>query len=150
MKRAALFTFTLFLLAIIHSSCKDDIYMDWKLQNERWYAAHKSDSGFVTTKSGLCYKVIHQGYQRHPDLNSAVRVRYTGSLIDGSVFDSGTTWLYLANTIKGWKEGLPKMQNGGNYIFYIPSALGYDTATTNTKIPPYSVLKFNVELLDSY
>lgn len=149
MKRAALFTFTLFLLAIIHSSCKDDIYIDWKLQNERWYAQHKSDSGFITTKSGLCYKVNHQGYQRHPNINSAIHVRYTGSLIDGSVFDSGTTWLYLSGTIKGWQEGIQKMQDGGDYTFYIPSALGYDTVTTKKEIPPYSVLKFDVELLES-
>jgi FKBP-type peptidyl-prolyl cis-trans isomerase len=150
MKRAALFTFTLFLIAILYSSCQEDIYIDWKLQNERWLEVHKNDSGFVRTSSGLCYKVLHQGYQRHPDINSAVHVNYRGSLIDGSVFDNDTSWLYLSSTIKGWKEGLPKMQNGGNYVFYIPSALGYDTATTNTQIPPYSVLIFNVELLDSY
>ncbi|MFT3751916.1 MAG: FKBP-type peptidyl-prolyl cis-trans isomerase [Paludibacter sp.] len=149
MKRAALLTFTLFLLAIIHSSCKDDIYIDWKLANERWYAQHKSDPGFITTKSGLCYKVIHQGYQRHPDLNSQILVRYTGTLIDGTVFESDTAKLYLAQTIKGWQEGIQKMQDGGNYIFYIPSALAYDTATTNANIPPYSVLRFDVELLES-
>lgn len=152
MKRAALFTFTLFLLAIIYSSCKEDVYVDWKLQNERWYAEHKSDPGFITTSSGLCYKVIHQGYQRKPTSTSYVIATYKGKLVDGSTFDSGTN-AYLgavSGLVPGFQEGLKKMNGGGSYIFYLPSTLGYDTATTYTKIPPHSVLIFEVDLIDSY
>jgi len=128
--------------------------MDWKLLNDKWYSIHKSDSGFITTPSGLCYKKIHQGYQRFPDINSVVTVKFKGTLIDGSVFDStatGTnTSMYLSNAIKGWQEGLKKMQDGGNYIFYIPSELAYGTATDNVKVPPHSVLRFDVHLINSY
>lgn len=152
MKRTALVTFTLFLLAIIYSSCQEDVYMDWKLQNDRWYATHKSDSGFVTTGSGLCYKVIHQGYHRKPGANSEVIATYKGRLVDGSTFDSGTN-AYLGTVsglVPGFQEGLKKMNGGGSYIFYIPAKLGYDTATTYTKIPPHSVLIFEVDLIDSF
>ena len=154
MKQTSIVFFITFIFLIIMSACQENMYMDWKLRNDSWYSAHKSDPGFVTTPSGLCYKVIHQGVQRFPNVNSVVLVSYKGTLIDGSVFDStatgATTQISLSSAIQGWKEGITKMQNGGNYIFYIPSKLGYDTTSTNAAIPPHSVLKFNVHLIDSY
>lgn len=153
MKRAAFFTLILFLSAIIYSSCKEDEYMDWKLLNDRWYLtledSLKKDTNFHKTSSGLYYKTIHQGYQRHPNLQDLVTVKYKGSLIDGSVFEKTTTSLYLYQTIKGWQEGIRLMQDGGHYIFYIPSQLAYDTTSTKPAIPPHSVLKFDIELLES-
>jgi FKBP-type peptidyl-prolyl cis-trans isomerase len=154
MKQTSIAFFITFLLLIIMSACQENVYMDWKLKNDSWYAAHKNDPGFVTTPSGLCYKVIHQGYQRKPNINSVVIVNYKGNLVDGSVFDSITPGssiqLQLSSTIKGWQEGIAKMNAGGSYRFYIPSNLGYDTISTNPKIPPHSVLIFDVNLIDSY
>ena len=154
MKQTSIVFFITFIFLIIMSACQENMYMDWKLRNDSWYSAHKSDPGFVTTPSGLCYKVIHQGVQRNPNTNSVVLVSYKGSLIDGSVFDSTatgtTTQISLSSAVPGWKEGLPKMQSGANYIFYVPSKIGYDTTSTNATIPPYSVLIFNVHLIDSY
>ena len=154
MKRTAIAFFITFLFLILISACKENAYVDWKLLNDNWYEIHKHDSGFITTPSGLCYKVIHQGYQRRPNINSIVIVNYKGSLIDNSVFDSVPTGksiqLQLSSTVKGWKEGLPKMNAGGRYRFYIPSNLGYDTTSTKAAIPPHSVLIFEVNLIDSY
>ena len=154
MKRTSIVFLITFLFLIILSACQENMYMDWKLMNDKWYSVHKSDSGFITTPSGLCYKVIHQGYQRKPNINSIIIVNYKGTLIDGSVFDSiapGTsTQIQLSTSIKGWQEGIPKMNGGGSYIFYIPSNLGYDTISTNSQIPPHSVLRFDVNLVDSY
>jgi FKBP-type peptidyl-prolyl cis-trans isomerase len=158
MKRTSIVFLITFLFLIIISACKENEYIDWKIMNDNWYAAHKSDPGFVTTPSGLCYKVIFQGNQRKPNINSYVIVNYKGSLIDGSVFDSvakgASTILQLSNNLypncPGLKEGFPKMQAGGRYIFYIPSKLGYDTVSTNSLVPPHSVLKFDVTLIDSY
>ena len=154
MKRTSIVFLITFLFLIIMSACQENTYMDWKLLNDKWYSIHKSDSGFVTTSSGLCYKKIHQGYQRFPNTNSVVIVNYKGTLIDGSIFDSTATGtnasLYLSEAIKGWQEGLQKMQNGGDYIFYIPYKLGYDVDASNTKVPPYSLLRFDVHLIDSY
>jgi len=150
MKRTSIVFFITFLFLIIMSACKENVYMDWKLQNDKWLAIHKSDSGFVTTPSGLCYKVLNQGNQRHPNSGSSILVSYKGTLVDGSTFDQASNvGMVLSQAIPGWKEGIPKMQNGGNYIFYIPSKLGYDTASNNVKIPPHSVLIFNVTLIES-
>lgn len=155
MKRAALFTFTLFLVAIMYSSCKEDEYMDWKIINDQWLeqlkADYKDSTNFHETSSGLCYRVLYQGekYDRQPNINSYLNVVYKGTLVDGSVFVENSTGMYLSSEIAGWKEGIPKMNDGGHYIFYIPYKLGYDTATTKSSIPPYSTLIFDVLLKKS-
>lgn len=153
MKRTALFAFTLFLLAIMYSSCKEDVYMDWKLKNDRWYATFNDslkDTSFHVTNSGIYYKILHPGYQRHPNPSDYIYVKYRGSLVNGAIFDSTTTSFPLSSLYKGWQEGIPLMRDGGHFIFYLPSKLGLDTVSTNTKVPPYSVLRFDVELLRSY
>jgi FKBP-type peptidyl-prolyl cis-trans isomerase len=157
MKRTALISSLILLFILVLPACKEDVYMDWKLQNELWMKnlveTHKKDSNFFTTPSGLSYKVIHQGweYNRKPNVNSVVNVNYTGSLVDGSVFETGSgVSKSLAGAVKGWKEAIPKMNDGGTYILYIPSTLGYDTVSTDVKIPPYSTLIFEVDLIYSY
>ena len=154
MKRTSIVFFITFLFLVIMSACKENEYMDWKLMNDRWYSVHKNDSGYVTTSSGLCYQVVHQGYGRKPNASSVIIVNYKGRLIDSSVFDSiapgSTTSMYLSNAVKGWQEGILKMNGGGCYRFIIPSSLGYGTSTSNTEIPANSVLRFEVNLVDSY
>lgn len=177
MKRTAFLSLVLFIAAVFYSSCKEDIYMDWKNLNERYYATLEDtvvkydtfkftyfDSlimkdttvtrPFKKTTSGIYYQVIHQGYDRHPNLQDRVIVNYKGWLIDKYMFDSITagkyTTMYLSSAVPGWQEILPKMQDGGHYIFYLPSPMGYDTVTTNSTIPAYSVLKFDVILQKSF
>ena len=160
MKLNSRIPFLILLLIISFSACKEDVHMDWKLKNEQWLEqlkiANKNDSTFHVTNSGLCYKVIYEGWYKNtkPNINSLIKVNYKGSLIDGSVFDSVATGktvnLYLSQSIAGWKEALPKMYDGANYILYIPYKLGYDTTSTNAIIPPYSTLIFNVTLNQTF
>jgi FKBP-type peptidyl-prolyl cis-trans isomerase FklB len=153
MKKPALFFLLVLSLSIILPACQESKWADWKLQNELWLAHNKTQPGVVTTASGLQYKVIHQGYMRKPSVSSVIKVNYRGSLIDGTVFDSASSAIFsLSKNILGWQEGIPKMNGGGTYIFYVPSALGYDTAKTvtpTTTIPPYTTLIFQVDLIDS-
>lgn len=157
MKRTALFSLFILLLTIILPACKEDEYIDWKLQNEQWMAnlveTHKNDSNFFTTPSGLSYKVLHQGeFPKRPNSSSYITATYTGKLIDGSTFDSGTN-VYLgqvAGLVPGFQEGVKLMNVGGTYLLYIPSPLGYDTVSTNSQIPPYSNLIFEVNLISAY
>ncbi|HOV84643.1 MAG TPA: FKBP-type peptidyl-prolyl cis-trans isomerase [Paludibacteraceae bacterium] len=129
-------------------SCEEEKYADWKILNEQWLQAHKSDSGFVCTQSGLCYKVIHQGYDRRPNPYSWVSVQYKGYLIDSTLFERGMYEYYLSNAIQGWIEGITKMNGGGTYIFYIPSSLAYGKDGSG-QIPPYSTLIYEITLLSS-
>jgi FKBP-type peptidyl-prolyl cis-trans isomerase FkpA len=153
MKRISIGLFISFLFLLIFSACKENVYVDWKLANENWYAVHKSDSGFVTSSTGLCYKIIYPGWSlsRQPNSGSSVEVTYKGTLIDGSVFDSETSavWFTLSGTIEGWQEIMPKLHNGARVKMYVPAALAYDTISTNSSIPPHSVLIFDINLIDS-
>ena len=103
------------------------------------------------TKSGLQYEVLSEGSGRSPKATDTVRCHYEGRLLDGSVFDSsyqrGEPAVFgLNQVIKGWTEGIALMPVGSKWRLYIPQNLGYGERQTG-KIPPYSTLIFDVELL---
>ncbi len=78
-----------------------------------------------------------------------ITVRYVGTLDDGSEFDSNpsaTFWIGKGMLIQGWDEGIPGMRVGGVRKLTIPPSLGYG-ASAKGKIPAYSTLHFEVELL---
>jgi len=158
MKRNSLIILFISLFIIILPACQEDEWADWKLKNdlymEQLIKDHKGiDSTFYVTNSGLCYQVIYQGweYNRKPNRSSYVKVNYTGKLIDGSTFDSGSeVTMYMPYLVEGWQEAVSKMNGGGIYKIYIPSTLGYDTISTMSDIPPHSTLIFDVDLIDSY
>lgn len=154
MKRIAQFSLFILMLTIILPACKEDVYIDWKLQNEKWLETNLASDGTIQkTASGLQYKVIHQAqFPKKPNAGSVIYATYEGKLIDGSTFDSGTN-AYLgqvSNLVPGFQEAVKKMNEGSSYIFYIPSKLGYDTISTNPAIPPYSTLIFQVDLISVY
>lgn len=140
----------LILLAMVFflSSCDDDKYIDWKVLNEEWMEQHKADPDFVQTNSGLCYKVIHQGFLRKPNSNSLIYVKYKGELINGTVFENTKDEVEsfaLSSLMKGWIEGVTKMNVGGRYILYIPYELAYGKDGSGN-IAPYSTLIFDITL----
>lgn len=152
MKRITLIPLALILTTLIFTSCEEDTYADWKIINDNWLEVHKTDPGFTETESGLCYKVIHQGYLRKPNSSSYVDVLYTGTYINDVVFDEtkdGKVFkTNLSSTIQGWIEGITKMNVGGHYVFYIPASLAYGDKGRGS-IPPHSVLQFDVTLVAS-
>jgi FKBP-type peptidyl-prolyl cis-trans isomerase len=103
------------------------------------------------TPSGLQYEVLAETDGEKPEFNSTVRVNYTGSFTDGSIFDrSGSEGAYIPMemVIPGWTEGLMLMGVGSSYRLYIPSNLAYGKNGIQNVIPPYSILIFTVELLE--
>ncbi len=107
--------------------------------------------GVSVTESGLQYKVIKQGDGPKPTAADTVTVHYTGTLTDGTVFDSSKqrgqpATFPLANVIKGWTEGVALMPVGSEYSLTIPAELAYGDQEVGT-IPAGSVLVFDVELI---
>jgi FKBP-type peptidyl-prolyl cis-trans isomerase FkpA len=129
-------------------------YKEWIQQNTDFLAKNKEKQGVITTASGLQYEVVKMGKGPKPEANSSIKVHYAGSLIDGLEFDSSykrnePVTLSLENIIAGWKEVLPLMPVGSKFKVYIPSELGYGEAgAAGGKIKPFSVLVFDIELLD--
>ena len=89
------------------------------------------------------------------DYNKVV-VNYTGTLDDGSIFDSSlkpgrtpfTFTLGAGSVIKGWDLGVKGMKVGGKRKLTIPSDLGYGDNGAGNVIPPGATLIFEVELLE--
>lgn len=108
----------------------------------------------IKTQSGLRYVVLTEGTgSTHPKAGKDVTVHYTGTLMDGRVFDSsvqrGTPATFaVGQVIEGWNEALVTMKKGEKRTLIIPPELGYGVQGYPGVIPPNSYLIFDVELLD--
>lgn len=107
------------------------------------------------TESGLYYVIDKPGTGGFPKPGQTVEVHYTGTLLDGSKFDSSKDRdksfkfpLGQGRVIRGWDEGIPKFQKGGSGKLIIPSPLAYGNRAQGAKIPANSTLVFEIELLD--
>ena len=117
----------------------------------KFLADNAKKDGVKVTDSGLQYEVVKQGKGAQPTAADTVTVHYTGTLTDGTKFDSSKdrgqpATFPLANVIKGWTEGVALMQEGSEYRLYIPAELGYGDQEVGN-IPAGSVLVFDVELI---
>lgn len=112
-----------------------------------------ADEDYITTPSGLKYKVIKEGTGKQPAATDIVKVNYEGKFTDGKIFDSSyqrnePATFPLNRVIAGWTEGLQLMKEGAVYEFYIPYNLAYGEQGNPPVIPPKSDLTFTVELLE--
>jgi FKBP-type peptidyl-prolyl cis-trans isomerase len=114
-----------------------------------------AEEAMVTTGSGLQYVDLVAGSGREAHAGETAVVHYTGTLTDGTKFDSSkdrkvpfSFRLGAGQVIKGWDEGVEGMKIGGIRKLVIPPQLGYGSRGAGTVIPPNATLNFEVELLD--
>jgi FKBP-type peptidyl-prolyl cis-trans isomerase len=117
-------------------------------------STNMSEANVVTTPSGLKYTELKEGTGATPKKGQTVVVHYTGTLENGTKFDSSrdrgqpfSFKLGVGQVIKGWDEGLSTMKVGGRRQLIIPADLGYGARGAGGVIPPNATLIFDVELL---
>jgi FKBP-type peptidyl-prolyl cis-trans isomerase FkpA len=124
-----------------------------KKAGDEFLAKNKGKKGVTTTASGLQYEVVKAGTGPKPKDTDTVQVHYTGTLLDGTKFDSSVdrgqpAQFALNAVIPGWTEALALMPVGSKYTLWIPSNLAYGDRGTPGPIGPNATLKFDVELLE--
>jgi FKBP-type peptidyl-prolyl cis-trans isomerase FkpA len=132
---------------------KDSVCIDKTVQSEQAeiinYAATNGISALAHS-SGLYYQITNAGSGPTPTLSSRVFIKYTGKLLNGTVFDSQTAAPVsygLNGMIQGFQIGLPLIQKGGTIKLIVPSSLGYGCNGFGS-VPGNSILYFEVELTD--
>lgn len=124
-----------------------------KLEGDKFLAENAKKDGVKTTPSGLQYMVIAEGEGDTPTSTDIVKVHYTGTLIDGRVFDSSVSrgvpaQFGVNQVIPGWTEALQMMKVGSKYKLFLPADIAYGERGAGEMIQPNSTLIFEVELLD--
>lgn len=153
-------------LCLALTACKENNWMDWKVQNELWLEQNlKNDPSIRVTASGLQYKIIADPTpsDARPNKTSYVTCDYTLRLINGNKVEGGHATFNLAQVISGFAEGCCLIHNNGDIRIFIPYALGYDekkvsdndtynavgnegTEGTQGHIPPYSTLIYDIHI----
>jgi FKBP-type peptidyl-prolyl cis-trans isomerase FklB len=121
-----------------------------KEQGDAFLAINKTKPGVITTKSGIQYKVIQAGSGNNPTDTSIVKVEYTGSYINGTVFEKSKepVTFPLNNVIPGWIEILKIMKPGATYQVVIPPQLAYGEHGVDKAIGPNQTLVFTIHLIE--
>ena len=123
-----------------------------KAKGDAFLSQNKAKPGVVTLPSGLQYKIITNGTGVKPAKTDEVTVEYTGTLIDGTVFDSTAktgkpATFKVAQVIPGWTEALQLMPAGSTWEVYVPANLAYGSRSVGGPIGPNETLIFNVHLI---
>ena len=150
----------LMLLAFVIVACdkEDTKKEDEKIALEAYIKSLEAAGDTLEpTASGMYYIETLEGTGEQAVVGKYAKVRYKGSLIDGTVFDTNidngkdpfSFIIGVDNVIQGWHEGIAYMKVGGQATLIIPSDLGYGDREVST-IPPYSTLIFEVELIEVY
>ena len=122
-------------------------------EGKKFLAENKKRPEVKETPSGLQYEVVTLGTGPMPHDTNTVKVHYTGTLLNGTKFDSSRdrgepAEFPLNGVIPGWTEGVQLMPVGSKFKFYIPYNLAYGTQGSPPTIPGGATLVFDVELLE--
>jgi peptidylprolyl isomerase/FKBP-type peptidyl-prolyl cis-trans isomerase FklB len=173
MKRYIYFWVIAFGLLLLSCGKDEAVVIDevWKAENEKVFndlTYNPAYSRLLSPSNAghIYYKVIKEGSgSKQIYYTSRVQAYYTGSLIDGSVFDSveppykapaefsvRASTVNTSGVVDGWSTALQHMKEGDRWEIWIPQALGYKTTEQKNSagvvtIPAYSTLKFEVEVV---
>lgn len=122
-------------------------------KNAEFLASLEGKEGIQKSDSGLFYEIIEPGGETKATGSDTVTLHYTGTLTDGTVFDSSVergepATFSVSGVVPGFAEGVQLVGEGGKVKLYIPPALGYgDNVQPGGPIPPNATLVFDVEMI---
>lgn len=152
----------LFLLTLLFAlgACKKEDKKDKTDYHERDktiiadYIRANNLTGFTQDSVGVYVSITKPGSGPLPTLGKTIVAKYTGTTLDGKVFDQtqatiiGFPFVLGANqVIRGWEDAFPQLNKGAKAILLIESEKAYKGAVTGA-IPAHSVLRFDVEVVD--
>jgi FKBP-type peptidyl-prolyl cis-trans isomerase FklB len=114
------------------------------------FLANNAKKAGVVVMPGIQYRVLKSGSGTQPGRHDCVTVNYTGSLINGKVFDAtkGSPATFQVNgVVSGWTEVLQLMHEGDDWEVVIPPGLAYGKSGAGGVIPADQTLVFEIELL---
>jgi FKBP-type peptidyl-prolyl cis-trans isomerase len=148
MRAIALF---LLLMAVPAYAADDALSLD---ANQAFLAANAKKPGVFVRPDGLQFKILQNGFGKRPNPTDSVKVYYTGTMINGTVFDGTSPGLpatFKVNAvIPGWAEALTLMREGDHWQLVVPAHLGYgDRGAPGGTIPPNQTLVFDLTLIST-
>ena len=120
---------------------------------EDFLGKNRRKEGVRETESGLQYLVLEEREGHCPDANAIITVHQRCQLVNGTVIEdtyreNKTSETKMEELIEGYKEGIQLMNKGARYKFFIPWELAWGKNGSGSKIPPYSMLIFDVRLIN--
>ena len=122
--------------------------------NATFLAENARKPGVIRRPSGIQYKIIRNGFGKHPAPADTVEVYYTGALINGEVFDGTSPGLpasfnvTTSGLVQGWVEALQLMREGDHWQIWIPASLGYGSRGRGA-VPANQTMVFDLRLLSA-
>ncbi|KAK3256616.1 hypothetical protein CYMTET_34254, partial [Cymbomonas tetramitiformis] len=152
MMKSSVRTSLVLALVYLHASC---CKAGTTAEGKAFLRENALKEGVIELPSGLQYKVLSSGPEdgKSPTRLNPCICHYTGSLLDGTVFDSSRKRRQPATfkpsqVIKGWTEALQLMKEGDKWELYLPSEIAYGNSNAGKHIKAGSVLKFELELIE--
>jgi len=121
-----------------------------KADGEKFLAENAKKEGVKTTPNGLQYEILNPGTGEIPKPSDTVNAIYTGTLLDGTVFDDskGAARPFgVSRVVEGWQEALKMMPVGSKWKLYLPSDIAYKEEGNRPPIGPNATLVFEMELV---
>ncbi len=120
---------------------------------EEFLEKNRKKDGIIETASGLQYKILEEGNGDHPFNGCHVIIHQRCTLLNGKVIEdtykeNEPDEVPMSELIEGYREGLLLMKKDGRSKFFIPSELAWGKKGTGNKIPPNTLLIFDIRLVD--
>ena len=155
MRKTLTFLLALALLLVLAACGSEEPSGDADTEPAAEEPASDCEEGVVETESGLQYEELECGDGEEAARGDTVVVHYTGTLEDGTKFDSSLDrgqpfpfTIGAGQVIQGWEEGIAGMKVGGKRKLTIPPDLAYGPAGRPPVIPKNATLIFEVSLVD--